>query len=179
MSNDAQIKNLAEIKQNQERILEKQVKEAEEKKEKEEEIKKQRYDKLFKEMQENRELKRKQNQEKKLKQKKEDLAFMDSWKDRMKQLERDEKEEQMQIKKRNKELAEFQKSQYAEKKKKAVDEFRKITDRAHVTEKMIKDEEDDYMEYVMRWVEQYKREGKDIKPLIIEINKWRKRHGME
>ncbi len=176
---DAQIKNLAEIKQNQERILEKQVKEAEEKKEKEEEIKKQRYDKLFKEMQENRELKRKQNQEKKLKQKKEDLAFMDSWKDRMKQLERDEKEEQMQIKKRNKELAEFQKSQYAEKKKKAVDEFKKITDRAYVTEKMIKDEEDDYMEYVMRWVEQYKREGKDIKPLIIEINKWRKRHGME
>ena len=176
---DAQIKNLAEIKQNQERILEKQVKEAEEKKEKEEEIKKQRYDKLFKEMQENRELKRKQNQEKKLKQKKEDLAFMDSWKDRMKQLERDEKEEQMQIKKRNKELAEFQKSQYAEKKKKAVDEFKKITDRAYVTEKMIKDEEDDYMEYVMRWVEQYKKEGKDIKPLIIEINKWRKRHGME
>ena len=36
---DAQIKNLAEIKQNQERILEKQVKEAEEKNEKEEEIK--------------------------------------------------------------------------------------------------------------------------------------------
>ena len=176
---DAQIKNLAEIKKNQERIFEKQVKEAEEKKEKEEEIKKQRYDKLFKEMQENRELKRKQNQEKKLKQKKEDLAFMDSWKDRMKQLERDEKEEQMQIKKRNKELAEFQRSQYAEKKKKAVDEFRKITDRAYATEKMIKDEEDDYMEYVMRWVEQYKREGKDIKPLIIEINKWRKRHGME
>ena len=176
---DAQIKNLAEIKKNQERIFEKQVKEAEEKKEREEEIKKQRYDKLFKEMQENRELKRKQNQEKKLKQKKEDLAFMDSWKDRMKQLERDEKEEQMQIKKRNKELAEFQRSQYAEKKKKAVDEFRKITDRAYVTEKMIKDEEDDYMEYVMRWVEQYKREGKDIKPLIIEINKWRKRHGME
>ena len=176
---DAQIKNLAEIKKNQERIFEKQVKEAEEKKEREEEIKKQRYDKLFKEMQENRELKRKQNQEKKLKQKKEDLAFMDSWKDRMKQLERDEKEEQMQIKKRNKELAEFQRSQYAEKKKKAVDEFRKITDRAYATEKMIKDEEDDYMEYVMRWVEQYKREGKDIKPLIIEINKWRKRHGME
>ena len=97
----------------------------------------------------------------------------------MKQLERDEKEEKMEMKKRNKELAEFQKSQFAEKKKKAVDEFKKITDRAYLTEKMIKDEEDDYMEYVMWWVEQYKREGKDIKALITEINKWRKRHGME
>jgi hypothetical protein len=130
-------------------------------------------------MEENRKLKRKQNEEKKLKQKKEDQEFIDNWKDRMKQLERDEKEEKMEMKKRNKELAEFQKSQFAEKKKKAVDEFKKITDRAYLTEKMIKDEEDDYMEYVMRWVEQYKKEGKDIKPLIIEINKWRKRHGME
>ena len=109
-----------------------------------------------------------------IKEKKAVDEFIDNCKYRMKQLERDEKEEKMEMKKRNKELAEFQKSQFAEKKKKAVDEFRKITDRAYVTEKMIKDEEDDYMEYVMRWVEQYKREGKDIKPLIIEINKWRK-----
>ena len=44
------------------------------------------------------------------------------------------------------------------------------------TAKMLKKEKDEYMEYVLGWVEIYKQQGKDITPLMIEINKYRRRN---
>ena len=32
------------------------------------------------------------------------------------------------------------------------------------------------MEYVLGWVEIYKQQGKDVTPLMIEINKYRRRN---
>ena len=43
------------------------------------------------------------------------------------------------------------------------------------TEKMLKNEKDEYMEYVLGWVDIYRKQGKDITPLMIEINKYRRR----
>ena len=46
------------------------------------------------------------------------------------------------------------------------------------TDKMLKKEKDEYMEYVLGWVDIYKKQGKDITPLMIEINKYRRRNNM-
>ena len=46
------------------------------------------------------------------------------------------------------------------------------------TEKMLKKEKDEYMEYVLGWVDIYKKQGKDITPLMIEINKYRRRNNL-
>ena len=175
---DEQIKNLEEIKQEQERILNKQIKEAEEKKDKEEKIKQARYNKLKKEMEENREKKRKENELKKIKAKKDDKDFIENWKMRMKQLEKDEQEEKNLLYKRNKDLQKYHINQINEHKKKEEIEKNKKKGIQEKTRNIIKDERDDYMEYVLGWVDKYQKEGKDITPLIIEINKYRRRNGL-
>ena len=43
---------------------------------------------------------------------------------------------------------------------------------------MLKNEKDEYMEYVMGWVDIYRKQGKDITPLMIEINKYRRRNNL-
>ena len=43
---------------------------------------------------------------------------------------------------------------------------------------MLKKEKDEYMEYVLGWVDIYKQQGKDITPLMIEINKYRRRNNL-
>ena len=107
-----------------------------------------------------------------------DNNFLDSWKVRMKQLERDEKEEKNNKFQRNKEIQNFQLNQVKEKKNKEIIKKEKEKDINENTAKMLKREKDEYMEYVLGWVEIYKQQGKDITPLMIEINKYRRRNNL-
>ena len=96
----------------------------------------------------------------------------------MKQLERDEKEEKNNKFQRNKEIQNFQLNQVKEKKNKEIIKKEKEKDINENTAKMLKREKDEYMEYVLGWVEIYKQQGKDITPLMIEINKYRRRNNL-
>ena len=104
-----------------------------------------------------------------------DNNFLDSWKVRMKQLERDEKEEKQNKFQRNKEIQNYQLNQMKDKKNKEIIRKEKEKDINETTAKMLKKEKDEYMEYVLGWVEIYRQQGKDITPLMIEINKYRRR----
>ena len=114
----------------------------------------------------------------KKKQKKDDNNFLDNWKMRMKQLERDEAEEMDNKRKRNKEIQTYQLNQIKEKKDKEVIKKEKEKNIYENTEKMLKNEKDEYMEYVLGWVDIYRKQGKDITPLMIEINKYRRRNNL-
>ena len=104
--------------------------------------------------------------------------FLDNWKMRMKQLERDEAEEMENKRKRNKEIQNYQLNQIKEKKDKEIIRKEKDKNISEETAKMIKNEKDEYMEYVLGWVDIYKKQGKDITPLMIEINKYRRRNNL-
>lgn len=174
-----QAANLKKIKEKEEKILKKQIREAEIKKEIEEEIKTKRRNELKKQMEENRAAKRKANEEEKIKNKKDEKEFIDNWKERMKQLDQDEKEEKRQIRQRNKEVAQYQLKQAADKKQKAIEQFERRNDLAFQTRQLIKDEQDDYLEYVNEWINEYKKQGKDITPLILELKRYKKRNNLE
>ena len=176
---DAQIENLQKIKSKEEKILQKQIKEAEEKKEKEEAIKTKRRNELKKQMEENRAAKRKANEEAKLRTKIEEKAFIDNWKERMKQLDQDEKEEKEQIRQRNKEVQQYQLQQMKDKKMRATQDFEKRNEIAIQTQKLLKDEHDDYFEYVTGWINEYQKQGKDITPLLLELKRYKKRNNLE
>ena len=105
-----------------------------------------------------------------------DNNFLDSWKVRMKQLEQDEKEEKLNKFQRNKEIQNYQVNQMKDKKNKEIIRKEKEKNINEETAKMLKKEKDEYMEYVLGWVEIYKQQGKDITPLMIEINKYRRRN---
>ena len=129
-------------------------------------------------MEEDRKEQMAQKQKAKQQQKIDDNNFLDNWKMRMKQLERDEKEEYENKRKRNKEIQIYQLGQMKEKKDKQIGKKEKDQAISDDTEKMLKKEKDEYMEYVLGWVDIYKKQGKDITPLMIEINKYRRRNNL-
>ena len=175
---DRQYEYLLGLQKKEEKILEKQIKEDEEKKELEEKIKKEKLEKMKKEMEDDRKEQMAQKLKIKNQKKIDDNNFLDSWKVRMKQLERDEKEEKNNKFQRNKEIQNFQLNQVKEKKNKEIIKKEKEKDINENTAKMLKREKDEYMEYVLGWVEIYKQQGKDITPLMIEINKYRRRNNL-
>ena len=175
---DRQYEYLLGLQKKEEKILEKQIKEDEEKKELEEKIKKEKLEKMKKEMEDDRKEQMAQKLRIKNQKKIDDNNFLDSWKVRMKQLERDEKEEKNNKFLRNKEIQNFQLNQVKEKKNNEIIKKEKEKDINENTAKMLKREKDEYMEYVLGWVEIYKQQGKDITPLMIEINKYRRRNNL-
>ena len=175
---DDQIENLRKIKSNEERVLQKQIKEAEEKKEKEEEIKQKRKNELRMQMEESINAKRKEKEEEKLRIKKEEKEFVDTWKKRMEQLNKDEQEERRDVRNRNKEVAMFQIKQMNDKKDKAIKVKEHDVELAKTTKVLLKDEHDDYFEYVNEWIKEYQKQGKDITPLLLEIKRYKKRNNI-
>ena len=127
-------------------------------------------------MEEDRREQMEQKQKIKNQKKLDDNNFLDSWKVRMKQLERDEKEEKNNKYQRNKEIESYQLNQIKDKKNKELLKKEKERNINENTSKMLKKEKDEYMEYVLGWVDIYRQQGKDITPLMIEINKYRRRN---
>ena len=173
---DRQYEYLLGLQKKEEKILEKQKKEEDEKRELEDKIKKEKLEKMKKEMEDDRKEQMAQKMKIKNQKKIDDNNFLDSWKVRMKQLERDEKEEKQNKFQRNKEIQNYQLNQMKDKKNKEIIRKEKEKDINETTAKMLKKEKDEYMEYVLGWVEIYRQQGKDITPLMIEINKYRRRN---
>lgn len=118
-------------------------------------------------------LKRKQMQNELNKQ--EETEFMELWKEKMKQLEADEKMELDDIRKRNKNLQDYHRYQIENKKKKAEEEFLKDQENAYQTKLMLQNEQSEFLNYAENWVRDYYQDGKDIKPLILELKNYKKR----
>ena len=173
---DRQYEYLLGLQKKEEKILEKQKKEEDEKQELEEKIKKEKFEKMKKEMEDDRKEQMAQKIKIKNQKKIDDNNFLDSWKVRMKQLEQDEKEEKLNKFQRNKEIQNYQVNQMKDKKNKEIIRKEKEKNINEETAKMLKKEKDEYMEYVLGWVEIYRQQGKDITPLMIEINKYRRRN---
>ena len=175
---DKQYDYLMSLQKKEEKILEKQKKEDEEKKFLEDKKKLDRFNKMKREMEEDRNEQMEQKQRIKNQQRKDENNFLDNWKMRMKQLERDEKQEKEEKRKRNKEIQSYQLNQIKEKKDKEIVKKEKDKIISKDTEKMLKKEKDEYMEYVLGWVDIYRQQGKDITPLMVEINKYRRRNNL-
>ena len=122
--------------------------------------------------------KRKEKEEEKLRIKKEEKEFVDTWKKRMEQLNKDEQEEKRDVRNRNKEVAMFQIKQMNDKKDKAMKIKEHDVELAKTTKVLLKDEHDDYFEYVNEWIKEYQKQGKDITPLLLEIKRYKKRNNI-
>ena len=107
--------------------------------------------------------------------KKEEKEFIDLWKEKMKQLDEDEKEELGDIRKRNKNLQDYHKYQIEIKKTKAQDDFVRDQENAYKTKLMLQNEQSEFLKYAEGWISDYYKDGKDIKPLILELKNYKKR----
>ena len=171
---DKQIEYLNNLRTKEEEILQKSLKEAEEKKAKEEQIKQDRLNQMKKAIAEQREYVKRKKEEKKIQEKKEDAEFVDDWKRKMKQLEEDEKQEYLALRERNRNLAEYQKMQYDEKKKLALKQFEQLNEDSYKTKMMLDKENDEFLKYAESCIKDYHKQGKDITPLLLELKRYKK-----
>jgi hypothetical protein len=172
---DRQVQHLQQLKNREDEILDKQVKEAEEKRNRQEEEKKRRFEELKRQIDENRDLQTNRRREVREQDKKDDKEFVEYWKERMQQLELDEKEEKGEIRARNKNLQDFHKMQMEVKKKNAETEFVSDQEAAYKTKLMLNNEQDDFLKYAEESIKEYYNAGKDITPLILDLKSYKKK----
>ena len=107
------------------------------------------------------------------------MKYVDEYKRRLKFLEDSEKEEYNQKRKKNKDLAEYQKLQFEEKKRKALDDFEKFNEDQYKNLKKIEIEDDDFIKYAEYWINEYKSQGKNIAPLMLELKRYKKDYSLK
>ena len=134
---------------------------------------------MLKDIKEQMEQMKIQKENEKLKRKEEDLQYIDDFKRKLKMLEDIEKNEQMERRKRNIDLAEYQKLQYEEKKKRAMDDFIRLNEDTYKNLKRLEIEDDDFIKYAEKWIHEYKQQGKNIIPLLLELKRYKRDYSLK
>ena len=176
---DAQIEYLTNLKNQEDARIEKSIKETEEKKQAEEKKKQDRFNKLQAEIKQQREDVKRKKEEQKLKEKNEDLKFVEEWKAKMKLLEQQERDEKLAKKLRDQNLANYQKLQLEEKKRIAKADFYKLNEDAYKIKYKLGKEDDDFIKYAEYWIREYKKQGKNINPMLLELKSYKKQNNFQ
>jgi len=101
--------------------------------------------------------------------KKEEEEFKEYWKVRNQELQDAEAMEKEEERLRNRELAEFLKHQQDIKAKEIEDEFKKEQKAATKAKALIDQQEKQFYSYAEKAMEDWKAEGKNVTPLILEL----------
>ena len=157
----------------EEEINKRILKEREEKREKEEKEKKERLDQIKNDIKLQREEIIKKKEDEKIKIKKENEKYMDDWKKKMKIIEMEEKNEFLLKKEREKNLAKYQKLQLEEKKRIARKQFLDLVEDSYKNKLGMEMEANEFYQYTEFWIKEYKKQGKNIDPLLLELKKYK------
>ena len=160
-------------KNKEDELIQKTIKERDEKREKEEKEKKERFDHIKNDIKLQREeiIKKKEDEKNKIKKEKE--QYLDDWKKKMKIIEMEEKNEFLLRKERDKNLAKFQKLQLEEKKRLAKQYFIQLTEDSYKKRLGLEMENDEFLQYAEFWIKEYKKQGKNINPLLLELKRYK------
>ena len=157
----------------EEEINKRIMKEREEKREKEEKEKKERLEQIKNDIKLQREeiIKKKEDEKNKIKKEKE--QYLDDWKKKMKIIEMEEKNELLLRKERDKNLAKYQRLQSEEKKRLAKEHFLELVEDSYRNKLGLENEANEFYQYTEFWINEYKKQGKNIDPLLLELKKYK------
>ena len=160
-------------KNKEDELIQKTIKERDEKREKEEKEKKERLDHIKNDIKLQREeiIKKKEDEKNKIKE--ENEKYIDDWKKKMKIIEMEEKNEFLLRKERDKNLAKFQKLQLEEKKRIARKNFLDLVEDSYKNKLGLEMEANEFYQYAEFWIREYKKQGKNIDPLLLELKKYK------
>ena len=179
---DVQLNNLIKIQKEKEeafnRAIEANSKAIEEKGEELEKLNLEKRNKFLQEIKEHMINSKKEKEEKKLKEKQEDLNYIEEFKKKLAFLENEEKNEMMDRKRREKDLADYRRLQTEEKRRTALKDFEQINEDNYKQLKRLEMEDDDFIKYAEEWVREYKRQGKNITPLLLELKRYKKNYSL-
>jgi hypothetical protein len=166
---DRQIEYLNNKVSTEDRILNKQVNEAEEKAARlfEEQEKRKEAMKLAIERSRHQQIVRKKGE--KDSEKREEEEFKEYWKIRNQELQEAEALEKEEERLRSKELADFLKFQEDQKRRIAEDEFRREQKNATKAQALLDQQEKHFYSYAEQAIQEWRGEGKNVTPLILEL----------
>ena len=176
---DAQFEYLQKLQKNEDEIIEKNVKISRDREKEEERIKKEKYDKWLKEIDDFRDQTMKIKAEEKRKNKEDDIKYMNDYKMQMQKLKEEEIKENIEKKEKQRNLAEYQMLQSEEKRKKALEDFAKLNQDAYKNLQRLDNENDDFIKYAEYHIQEYKKQGKNIHPLLIELKKYKQKYSIQ
>ena len=80
---------------------------------------------------------------------------------------------------REKDLADYRRLQTEEKRRIALEDFERINEDNYKQLKRLEMEDDDFIKYAEYWIKEYKRQGKNIMPLLLELKRYKKNYSLE
>jgi len=172
---DDQVERLRKIKNKEDEILNKQIKEAEIKAEENERIKQEKRAQLVKEIDKQIALTLNNRKVEKEAKKVEDKNFQEFWKQKNKELEDKDNADQQAYRERCKHLSEYHKKQTEQKEKELENSIKKDFEDAMKMKAAIDDEERIFQSYAEKCIAEWKDNGKNIKPLLLELENYKKK----
>ena len=173
---DRQFEYLLNLQKKENEMIEKNIQQSNDKKQEEERIKKEKLDKYLNEINEYREKARQKKEEERKKILEEDINYINDYNNRMAKLKEEDKKEKEIKKIKEKNLAEYQRLQYEEKKRQVMDDFIQLNKDAYKNLQRLENENDDFIRYAEYHIQEYKKQGKNILPLLIELKKYKQKY---
>ena len=93
-------------------------------------------------------------------------------------LEGEENNERLAKKQKEKDLADYRRLQTEEKRRIALNDFEQINEDNYKQLKRLEMEDDDFIKYAEYWIQEYKRQGKNITPLLLELKRYKKNYSL-
>ena len=179
---DVQLNTLMKIQKEKEeafnRSIEANSKAKEEKGEELEKLNMEKRNKFLAEIKEHMINSKKEKEEKRLKEKQEDLNYLEEFKKKLAFLENEEKNDMIEKKRRERDLADYRRLQTEEKRRTAIKDFEQINEDNYKQLKRLEMEDDDFIKYAEDWIREYKRQGKNITPLLLELKRYKKNYSL-
>ena len=172
---DKQIAELKALQDNAEQVLNRQVAEAEDKANRLFEEKERRKAEMKAAIDRSRQLQIQRKQQEKQQSKKEEQEFAEFWRIRNDELTLAEQQEKEEDRARAVELANFVKNQHEQKNAKKVQEFVADQEAACKAQALLDQQEKNFYSYAEQCINQWQAQGKNVKPLIMELKNYKKR----
>ena len=175
---DIQLNNLMKIQKEKEEAFNKSIeansKAKEEKDDTLEKLNLEKKNKILQEIKEHMINSKKEKEEKRLKEKQEDLNYIEEFKKKLAFLENEERNDMIEKRRREKDLADYRRLQTEEKRRIALKDFEQINEDNYKQIKRLEMEDDDFIKYAEYWIQEYKKQGKNIIPLLLELKRYKK-----
>ena len=93
-------------------------------------------------------------------------------------METEDKNEMMDRRRREKDLADYRRLQTEEKRRVAMKDFEQFNEDYYKQVKRLEMEDDDFIKYAEEWIREYKKQGKNITPLLLELKRYKKNYSL-
>jgi hypothetical protein len=179
---DVQLNNLMKIQKEKEdafnRAIEANSKQKEENDDEKEKLNQQKKNKILQEIKEHMINSKKEKEEKRLKEKQEDINYIEDFKKKLAFFRWEENNDRSAKKQKETDLADHRRLRTEEKRRIALNDFEQINEDNYKQLKRLEMEDDDFIKYAEYWIQEYKRQGKNITPLLLELKRYKKNYSL-